>query len=95
MTTQYDAGYCEDFFRRAQELGDIGFVRLWVHASGLVPIPDSADPPWQLDSLVIEWYNMRPWNRQGVLFLMAKHIDVIAERVAIKAADKARLEDPI
>lgn len=86
---EYDPQLCEDYVRRALELGPASFVRLWVFAAEIV------SPPRQLDAMVVEWQNMRPWDRQGVLFLMAKHIDEIARQVAVAAASRARVQDPI
>lgn len=92
----YDRQLCEDYVCKALELGCETFVRLWMHAAGLVPVPYGVmtSRP-QLDSMVVEWANMRPWNQQGVLFLMVSHLDDIARQKALEASLRARVQDPI
>jgi hypothetical protein len=92
---KYDPQLCEDYVRRALDLGTVTFTRLWVHAAGLVPVHPPEVPTLQLDAMAVEFTNMGPWDQQGVLFLMAGHIDKIARYAAMNAASRARVADPI
>jgi hypothetical protein len=93
--TDYDLQLCEDYVERALNFGTATFARLWVHAAGLVPVHPPEVHRLQLDAMAVEFTNMRPWNQQGVLFLMADHIDKIARYAAVNAASRARTQDPI
>jgi hypothetical protein len=98
----YSRKNCESFVKTVLAIGESTFVRLWMHAAGLVPrrVDNSefdahvlARPP--LDALVVEWENMSAWDKQGVLFLMLPHIERIASKAAVAAAKRARELEPI
>jgi hypothetical protein len=93
---EYDRHICEDYVARALKFGYSTFVRLWMHAIGMVPMSYKLMTSLpQLDSMVVEWETMKPWNRQDVLFLMAIHLDKIARQKAMEASLQARIIDPI
>lgn len=92
----YSREACEDYVRRALELPDDNFVRLWVYCCGM--FPKSGDPQTYkvlMDSMVVEWENMPIWNKQCVMFLMIDHITNIAKDRAMMWASTARIQDPL
>ena len=89
---EYDPKLCEDYVQRALDLGPSTFVCLWAHHAGLLATANARET---VDLMIAEWQNMRPWNKQGVLFLMADHIDEIARKIAMEASRMARVQDPI
>jgi hypothetical protein len=93
MRLGWNSEECERFVKQCSDYGESTLVRVWAHATGLCPVP--AGVPHQLDSLLCIADNMPPWNKQHVLYLMAKHIDRIARECAKRAADHARVADPL
>ncbi len=96
----YSRKNCEQFVRMVLNMGEPTFVRLWIHASGLVLRHNSTldalaldRPP--IDVVVTEWENLSPWDKQGVLFFMIPHIERIASNVAMAESRRARELDPL